>query len=243
MKSAHFTFIGKQRTLRGKVILNDDGKISVSLSDGRMASYAMRYQAKKYAEKIATDGFIDPTITNFEEIVTNYNLLEILYKETESLKIQYLEKCTKYAQQKFESASKLTQLSIPDLFTKFDIPFTMVDGKLVQAEDLYTNPLHRGKPHIMSKELNNARAIVYQSEKIYVAKAIKLAEQHYKSSIIKLARRIETKGLDISKLKTETSHIGVNIETILTDGNLTVRAWTIIAEGPIQQPHYRYLVK
>ena len=37
--------------------------------------------------------------------------------------------------------------------------------------------------------------------------------------------------------------IGVNIESIITDGTKTVRAWTIVAEGEIQRPHYRYLIK
>jgi hypothetical protein len=35
----------------------------------------------------------------------------------------------------------------------------------------------------------------------------------------------------------------VNIDMTLTDGEKTVKAFTIIAEGQIQRPHYRYLVK
>jgi hypothetical protein len=49
--------------------------------------------------------------------------------------------------------------------------------------------------------------------------------------------------LIVEKLVVETSHIGVNINTTLTDGEKTVRAFTIIASGEIQRPHYRYLVK
>ena len=71
----------------------------------------------------------------------------------------------------------------------------------------------------------------------------KKAELHYEGSIVKLANRIEKKGLIIEKLVVETSHIGVNINTTLTDGEKTVRAFTIIASGEIQRPHYRYLVK
>jgi len=58
-----------------------------------------------------------------------------------------------------------------------------------------------------------------------------------------LAARIEKKGLNVEKIKTVTSHIGVNLETTLTDGTKTVRAWTIVASGEIQRPHYRYLIK
>ena len=62
-------------------------------------------------------------------------------------------------------------------------------------------------------------------------------------SIEKLAKRIEKKGLNQENIRTITSHVGVNIETTLTDGNKTVRAFTIIAQGTIQKPHYRYLIK
>jgi hypothetical protein len=71
----------------------------------------------------------------------------------------------------------------------------------------------------------------------------KIAIEHYEFSIEKLAERIIKKGLNQDNLKIVTSHIGVNIETTINDGNKTVRAFTIIAEGEIQKPHYRYLVK
>lgn len=70
-----------------------------------------------------------------------------------------------------------------------------------------------------------------------------LNEAHYEQSIEKLAFRIAQKGLNQESLTVTTSHIGVNIETTLTDGIKTVRAFTIIASGEIQKPHYRYLVK
>jgi len=47
----------------------------------------------------------------------------------------------------------------------------------------------------------------------------------------------------LSKLKVQTSHIDVNIDTTLTDGEKTIKAFTILAEGAIQRPHYRYLIK
>jgi hypothetical protein len=71
----------------------------------------------------------------------------------------------------------------------------------------------------------------------------KKAILHYEGSIVKLANRIEKKDLNIDKLIVKTSHIGVNINTTLTDGEKTVNAFTIIASGEIQKPHYRYLVK
>ena len=77
----------------------------------------------------------------------------------------------------------------------------------------------------------------------WIKLANKNAIAHYENSILKLALRIEAKELNQDKLEMVTSHIDVNISTTITDGDKTVRAWTIIAEGPIQRPHYRYLVK
>jgi hypothetical protein len=67
--------------------------------------------------------------------------------------------------------------------------------------------------------------------------------KHYLNSIEKLAHRIKSYGLDECKLKLETTYIDQNISTLLTDGNKTIKAFTILAWGQIQKPHYRYLIK
>ena len=77
----------------------------------------------------------------------------------------------------------------------------------------------------------------------FVETSLNKAEDHYQSSIIKLAYRIVAKGLDINNLQFTNSHVGVNIDTIISDGEKQVKAQTICAWGLIQRPHYRYLVK
>ena len=78
---------------------------------------------------------------------------------------------------------------------------------------------------------------------VFVKESIQNAKEHYEDSILKLADRISKKGLEIDKIKVKTSHIGKNIDTLLTDGKKKVNAFTIIASGEIQKPHYRYLIK
>jgi hypothetical protein len=85
--------------------------------------------------------------------------------------------------------------------------------------------------------------ILYMGLKKFIIKEEKSAELHYSNSILKLSERIIKKGINVDKLEMITGVVGVNIETTLTDGEKTVKAWTIIAEGEIQKPHYRYLVK
>jgi len=84
----------------------------------------------------------------------------------------------------------------------------------------------------------------YMTDEVeFPKRARKAALAHYENSINKLAARIEKKGLNINKLTTVTAHVEANIETTLTDGEQTVRAFTILAWGEINRPHYRYLVK
>jgi ribosome-binding ATPase YchF (GTP1/OBG family) len=77
----------------------------------------------------------------------------------------------------------------------------------------------------------------------WIEMEVKLAEKHYANSIVKLAQRIEKKGLNQDNLELSTSYMDLNISTTITDGEKKVRAYTIIACGEIQKPHYRYLIK
>ena len=145
-------------------------------------------------------------------------LIETLKKETETLKVQYLEMTEKWAAREFDY---LRQWAKDYNAGKF--------GFGEASKKYYRLPYY----------IVNSNGKVEQ----HVEKMVKQAIDHYQDSIKKLALRIEKKGLSQENLKTVTSHIGVNIETILTDGNKTVKAFTIIAEGEIQRPHYRYLIK
>lgn len=77
----------------------------------------------------------------------------------------------------------------------------------------------------------------------YVKKEADKALFHYEGSIDKLAIRILKKGLNPDKITITSASVGVNISATITDGDKTVRAWTIVASGDIQRPHYRYLIK
>jgi hypothetical protein len=58
-----------------------------------------------------------------------------------------------------------------------------------------------------------------------------------------LAARVEAKELNIESIKVTSGFQNVNFECTITDGIKKVRAFTIIAEGEIVRPHYRYLIK
>lgn len=150
------------------------------------------------------------------------NLEEILLKETETLKIQYVEKTKDWASISFENMKKSDFL-----YLRYDKYFINRFGK-TKSEDAN---------FVKTANILNA------GFEVYLQKSIEAAELHYYDSIKKLADRISKKGLEIENLKVITSHVGINIETILTDNKKTVKAFTIIAEGCVQRPHYRYLIK
>lgn len=77
----------------------------------------------------------------------------------------------------------------------------------------------------------------------YINGAKDVAILHYTSSLQKLATRLGAMDFQWDNLQIGTAKIDQNITTSITDGTKTVRAWTIIAQGDIQKPHYRYFIK
>lgn len=149
-------------------------------------------------------------------------LIEILKVETQSLKEQYIEKTKEWAIDHHQYLVKLSnEYYSGDFIKKY------------------------GKNHYYEtqKLIHRMSSVIYSPVEAYIEKNVKLAELHYEGSILKLANRIEKKGLIVENITATTSHVGVNINTTLTDGIKNVRAFTIVASGAIQRPHYRYLIK
>ena len=149
------------------------------------------------------------------------NLVEILRKETASLKMQYIEMTGKWAKEQV-----LRNIERKDRYLLGEVKKEDGVSFYYQEQKYYYNTPHWHFDEVM-----------------FIGKMVKGAEEHYKSSIEKLALRIEKKGLKVNNLQVMTSHVDVNINTILTDGLKQVKAFTIIASGDIQRPHYRYLIK
>jgi len=177
-------------------------------------------------------------------ITENKSLIDILKKETKSLKEQYMMFTNDYARKKFDSMVVATKYSIEEWYDLYSIKYTVPETGYGKGNAMIDSGEYRKKDlYRMRDDRHRCFTIVNGGFDKYLAKELKYAEMHYESSVIKLANRIEKKGLDIDNLSVTTSHIGVNINTTLTDGEKTVRAFTIVASGDIQRPHYRYLVK
>lgn len=171
-------------------------------------------------------------------------LIDILKEETKTLKVQYLEMTEKWALNYYKICEERKKWKELDWCKFYGITPVMINPGSHMQFLSFPRGFHSTKQaRVFKRDKDNIRQIISLGLEKYLQKEIRYAELHYENSIKKLATRIEKKGLDQSKLNVITSHIGVNINTTLTDGVKTVRAFTIVASGEIQQPHYRYLVK
>ena len=144
-------------------------------------------------------------------------LTDMLKRATITLKYQYLEFNEKFAEDEFYRIKKW----IED-YNKSRIP------RMENMKKYYRLPSYL----FLDKTPEN-----------HIEKAKKFACNHYENSILKLAIRVEKYGLNVEKLVVNSSHIGVNLDCTLTDGEKTIKAFTIVASGDIQKPHYRFLIK
>jgi|GEM_PF-2454221 hypothetical protein len=243
MTKANFKFTGKRISIYGSVTLKNDGKVSISLIDAKYGtSFSERYQAKKLAQEIVDSNFIHNAILSIEK--DDDNLIGILKLHTEDLKNDYIKKCEEYAIKEFKE-TEIFLSKIPteqkEFLDKFGIKYE-VKGILKYISILHTE----GNADLYRKtkeKINKCKSFISLGLNKNISDAKKYANLHYENSISKLANRVESKKLNISKLEIIKSRIGLNLEMTLTDGLINVRAWTIVAEGEIQRPHYRYLVK
>lgn len=171
-------------------------------------------------------------------------LIELLKEQTITLKEQYVEKTIEWAKKDFNRYMEMSKWKEVDWAKYLNVPTKICNPGTSMAFVSFHDGFYNTKA---SRTYRRMKDEVYRTKTMgldkYILKAKLKAEKHYEYSIIKLAERISKKGLNEENLKMITSHIGVNIETTITDGVKTVRAFTIIAEGEIQCPHYRYLVK
>jgi hypothetical protein len=153
------------------------------------------------------------------------DIVNVLKAETKTLKFQYIEMTKKWANDEYNRLGKINETDVVK-----ERGFRNSFGRMEHTKASYTY-------------WNTIKRSVQKGQDEFIKHSLKDAEEHYENSILKLSERISEKGLNISTLKAKTSHIGVNIETVLTDGNNKILAYTIIASGDIQKPHYRYLIK
>jgi hypothetical protein len=171
-------------------------------------------------------------------------LINTLRTETETLKNQYFEMTKKWATNYFNSIMRKKEWKEITWCEHFGLEPRIANPGTNMEFYTFPNGFYNTKlARQYDKIRNEIRSLSNMGLEAFIAKEMKKAELHYESSLLKLAYKIELKKIDIHNMSVVTGHVGVNIDMTLTDGEKTVKAFTIIAEGQIQRPHYRYLVK
>lgn len=181
------------------------------------------------------------------------NLIETLTTNTQDLKNAFIEKTIENAKSTFEYCVKMYNKTLEEKFIMFNVPFEMVErltgnGKeLVAIMKRVTSPYSKYSQtpteyYDYQKQNDKWYTIKSLGLDKYIANETKYAEIHYESSILKLADRLTKKGIT-NEFTIVSGRVGQNFEITIKSGDVVTRAWTIIAEGQIQRPHYRYLVK
>jgi arsenate reductase-like glutaredoxin family protein len=156
-------------------------------------------------------------------------LIELLKVETENLKNLYIEKCKDWADRTYSNYSE-------------DPRIHKWENKNSKTGFSYSKKNY-GKTRTEDNNLNKMVNILNGGRDNFISKSESDAIIHYDNSILKLSHRILKKDLDLDNLKLTSSNISNNIETTISDGKKSVRAFTVLAYGEIQKPHYRYLVR
>jgi hypothetical protein len=172
------------------------------------------------------------------------NLIDILRTETQSLKDKYFEMTETWAKNSYNSILRKSKWDNQTWCESFGLkPQLKNPGTNLEFYSFPDGFYRTANYRKYRREMEEIIKVIKMGKEKYLEKQLKKAELHYESSLLKLAKRIELKKLNIENLKVITGYVGVNINMTLTDGEKTVKAFTIIAEGLIQRPHYRYLVK
>ena len=172
-------------------------------------------------------------------------LTDILRTETQTLKETYFEMTKKWAESYFKRIMSRKNYTEVDWCKYFGLTPELKNKGLASCE-FYSFPAGfygTKQSREYQRYKDEIRSLNSMGVEKYKEKELKKAQLHYDSSLLKLAERIKKKGIDIDNMKVVSGYVGVNIEMTISDGEKYVKAWTIIAEGDIQRPHYRYLVK
>jgi len=212
------------KNVYGSIKFKND-KLSISIQDrnylGYFASEAERRVIKEF-ENYKTSPI-------FKSIIeTSSNIIDDLRIATQELKANYIVKTKETAKRMFDNAIE----KIPNLKIAKKIAW---ENYLIDRSKVY-------EYNSITKEIEKLEKITSNGFESFLNSELKHAELHYESSLNKLAERLIVKGIS-ENYAIKSGYVGINFEVTITHELGSVKAWTIIAEGPVQRAHYRYLVK
>lgn len=194
----------------------------------RRNDYRVSYSAAYGAELLEVIETVDEN--NVKKI------FEGLKKETVSFKKEYLERMKNYVTRDFDNTIEMYgEYEHDDWMSEFGREVKMYGGRT-------TKRINKDGERLRSKTNSFKRILNKGMKESHIQGEVDKYSDDFDMKLSKLAFRMDKKGFK-NNIKVTSEHVGVNFNCWVTDGEKTAHAYTIIAEGPIVRPHYRYLVK
>jgi len=162
------------------------------------------------------------------------SLTQIIKSETSEMFAKYLIMKAEWAGQYYDKQIQWDTKSIREAFGK-KTEIKRFNGEI---------EVHYSQTKESMNFENKIYAMKSKGRESFIEKEIKLAKLNYEDATEKLALRIHKKGINIENMKVNSVRFKEgDLQTIFTDGVNYVKAFTILAWGNVNAPHYRYLVK
>lgn len=208
-------------------------KLEGIVSQAKIHTYCVdQNKARKAAKKLA------PKV--FPEVIREW--AEILIEQTKDLKTTYLEWTEKWAGE--QVVRNIERRYAFNELNRSEKAWSMQRRRKYEKEGLWTKETAREYDRFYQEQkfFYESPAYFFNHDE-FLVKALQQAEDHYFSGIAKISQRLVYKNMTPKETKILYGRVKVNIELTFVNDKSMVKAWTIIASGPIQRPHYRYLVK
>jgi hypothetical protein len=246
MIQAQYTFQDGKITYNASVTLKRDGKLSFSNPMSKHMTAAKRYQIKALGQQIAAANFEHPSVIKLIKEEHNDKLVGQLFEKTKELKERIIEQTKIYTTNKFANYQKQLKRTEVEWFEAFEVKWEM--SKVYWDRQERPTPVQgeysRKNYYRMKDAKEKARNIVNGGYEKFEAEELKDAMDHYQSNIEKLAYRLHQMGVsNETEFEVLTAWVQVNLAITIKYAGGIINAWTIIAEGPVQKAHYRYLIK
>lgn len=156
-------------------------------------------------------------------------LLESVISQTEEFKTQYLKKYEEAVRREFNRINE-----------KYEINSCF---KQVQEETGVRNIYHSRKEYLRAQDIRDILFdFQYGRIEVRIAKEMETAKRNFHGKQKMLAERLGRKGFT-SDAQINVWFSNPNLEGSVTEQDFRANFYTIVAEGPIQRPHFRFLVK
>lgn len=199
--------------------------------------------ARKLAAEVIAANYVHPAVASLSE--PKAGLVEMIKAQTGEMLERFLLRTEVNSREDFAYCEKCLKRTDAEWYEAYGVQ-TEIKTRFASTET-YIEPVsaeyHKKPLYKMRAAKEKMFKVVSKGVDDLIKKNREKAILHYEHSTNKLARRITDLGFETEKTVVTSGYVGVNLELLITDGTKNLKCFTIVAEGAIQQAHYRYLIK